>query len=435
MDTKLFRSFRPLLAAATLAVLLAGCSSSKSPTSSTPIDNTPDRNNERPSTIAPGEPNPATPVTSVEGLVTQLQNLGMDATYQGKSLEQSFFFPAAHIVRINGEDVRVYVYDDVSDLKADAGKISVDGGTLGNTSVRWIAPPHFYARSTYLALYVGVNDEVTGALASIFGPPFAGQGAIGQEVGGPDVVDQYSLEKPALLVAGTPEELDRLQSLLPPNAAKVDLQSVDLTQNWVVAAFRGAMPTAGYGIEIETIYVDADDRVLVEVSLSQPGIDELVAQVITYPVDVKVVARHGLLAPTTVPWVAQTAAGKLLASTGRYEAPTGGPLPVDPMPVDLEPPTLVDIRGTIVTAEFSETEDSDILVRLLIEGAGTDDTLYDTAWVEVIRSTAISFDGETFAPPVVTDLQPGRNVQVRFVGPVRESYPVQAIAGDVLIYR
>lgn len=73
------------------------------------------------------------------------------------------------------------------------------------------------------------------------------------------------------------------------------------------------MPTAGYGIEIESVRTGADGQVLVEVSLDGPGIDELVAQVITYPVDAKVVPRQDLEDPSDTGWLAQTADGKVLA--------------------------------------------------------------------------------------------------------------------------
>jgi hypothetical protein len=67
-------------------------------------------------------------------------------------------------VTVNGQDVRVFAYDTVAALKQDAAQVSVDGGTIGMTSVRWMAPPRFYARSTFLALYVGADAEIIGAL-------------------------------------------------------------------------------------------------------------------------------------------------------------------------------------------------------------------------------------------------------------------------------
>jgi hypothetical protein len=60
--------------------------------------------------------------------------------------------------------------------------------------------------------------------------------------------------------------------------------------------------------------------------------------------------------------------------------------------------------------------------------------VYDKAWIEIVAATQILFAGETFAPPTLDDLATGRQVQVIFM-PVLESYPVQAVARTVLIYR
>ncbi len=190
-----------------------------------------------------------------------------------------------------------------------ADKVSLDGGTIGLVSVRWMAPPRFYARGAFLALYVGVDEEIVRVLQTTFGVPFAGEGAPTPDV----VTSNPGLDDAALIVVGSAAGLERLVAYLPEKQVNDDLLSTDLTQNWIVAIFRGTMPTAGYGIEIESVRTGADGQVLVEVSLDGPGIDELVAQVITYPVDVKVVPRQDLEDPSDTGWLAQTADGKVLA--------------------------------------------------------------------------------------------------------------------------
>ena len=54
---------------------------------------------------------------------------------------------------------------------------------------------------------------------------------------------------------------------------------------------------------------------------------------------------------------------------------------------------------------------------------------------ERVAETSISFDAEIFAPPTLADLELGRQVQVTFTSPVRESYPVQAVAAQIIILR
>lgn len=479
MIDSLLRHTRPLLALAMMGLLLAGCGDGSSPTAADPdseelsqIDDGGENGfRDDDLTILPGEPNPATPLTDVESLVAQLQQLGLDVTYQGQSLEQSFLFPSAHLITVEGEDVRVYLYDSVERLKEDAAKISIDGGTLAGTPVRWMAPPRFYARGTFLALYVGVDEAIVAALDSLFGRPFAGHGATVAEPGIPGD-GSYTIAEPTLIVVTTTEEVERLAPYVSDEISAEELAAVDLSQSVVVAVFRGQQNTAGYAIEIETVGPDAAGQVIVEVSLTDPGSDDLVAQVITYPLDVKVVSRQDVLTPGEATWTAQTADGRHLATYGLGSGPvisdplpldpsTGGdtgdePMPVEPdggigdgagpIPVepdsgigttpDDEPFRLADIRGTITEVEsYDEPTASGVVRRLLVEGAGTDDTLYDIAWVEISDATEISFDGETFAPPTLDDLANGRQVEIHFTGPVRESDPVQAVAEQVMIFR
>ena len=58
----------------------------------------------------------------------------------------------------------------------------------------------------------------------------------------------------------------------------------------------------------------------------------------------------------------------------------------------------------------------------------------DRAWVRITSTTTVwAPAGEDRTELTVDDLAEGQRVAVRFVGPVAESYPVQATAGDVEI--
>ena len=111
MNLSLLQSIRPLVVTVAMTLLLASCGDGHSP--NTPGDDSEDLSlveedggrGDGVGTIAPGEPNPSTPISSVEALVAQLSETGVDVTYQGQSLERSFFLPAAHLININGQDV------------------------------------------------------------------------------------------------------------------------------------------------------------------------------------------------------------------------------------------------------------------------------------------------------------------------------------------
>ncbi|MDP7490340.1 MAG: DUF3221 domain-containing protein, partial [Arenicellales bacterium] len=74
--------------------------------------------------------------------------------------------------------------------------------------------------------------------------------------------------------------------------------------------------------------------------------------------------------------------------------------------------------------------------RLLIDNEIADnefvDTAYDQAWVTITDETLIQRSGQE-AEETLAALEPGVRVQVVFDGPVAESYPVQAVAGYVVI--
>lgn len=74
--------------------------------------------------------------------------------------------------------------------------------------------------------------------------------------------------------------------------------------------------------------------------------------------------------------------------------------------------------------------------RLLVEQIATRSAGYPIAWISVSSSTAILVrSGGQTSRGTAADLAVGADVQVWFTGGVRESYPVQADAGTVLIER
>ncbi len=90
-----------------------------------------------------------------------------------------------------------------------------------------------------------------------------------------------------------------------------------------------------------------------------------------------------------------------------------------------------DIRGTITAIDPSQGE---ILGTLRIEGSIAEGTEYDKAVVSVTEETEIVRRGpEGEVQATFDDLQVGQWVEATFVGPVAESYPVQATAGRIVI--
>lgn len=97
----------------------------------------------------------------------------------------------------------------------------------------------------------------------------------------------------------------------------------------------------------------------------------------------------------------------------------------------------VDIRGKITNIHRADQDaNHQLLGNVLIEGAKEADTQVDKASVRVTHETRI-FDGRGKERKQVSfdDLKAGQKVSARFVGPVMESYPVQATAGEIIILK
>ena len=114
------------------------------------------------------------PVKDYVSLVDHLRGVGATVVPTG-SVTQPFFSVPGQAIAVNGEQVQAYEYADEEAANADAARISPDGGTIGNTMVEWIAPPHFYKVGQLIVLYVGMNTSLMKILEMTLGPQFAGR--------------------------------------------------------------------------------------------------------------------------------------------------------------------------------------------------------------------------------------------------------------------
>ena len=93
-----------------------------------------------------------------------------------------------------------------------------------------------------------------------------------------------------------------------------------------------------------------------------------------------------------------------------------------------------DIKGNITEILRGDGQPKGVLGRIRIEGEKTADNRYDKAVVAVTKSTRIwAKTADGYVSATWADLQFGALVTARFTGPVRESYPVQADAAEIVI--
>ena len=93
-------------------------------------------------------------------------------------------------------------------------------------------------------------------------------------------------------------------------------------------------------------------------------------------------------------------------------------------------------EGADIIGEVTQAEVSGEVTRLLVEQVPTRSAGYPIAWVFVTPATRILVrSGGQTTRGTAADLAVGASIQAWFTGPVRESYPVQADAGTILVER
>jgi hypothetical protein len=79
------------------------------------------------------------------------------------------------MIKVNSEDVQVFLYPNTTTAAAQAALVSPDGSSVGSSKLQWVGSPHFYRKGKLLVLYVGDDDQVRKALDTVLDRPFAGQ--------------------------------------------------------------------------------------------------------------------------------------------------------------------------------------------------------------------------------------------------------------------
>ena len=96
-------------------------------------------------------PDPALPGTEMQRpettqLLAALQRNGATAVAEIMPLRSMPFFsvPAVRVL-VNAANVHVFEYASVSEVDAEAARVSADGSTVGTTQISWVSTPHFFA--------------------------------------------------------------------------------------------------------------------------------------------------------------------------------------------------------------------------------------------------------------------------------------------------
>ena len=104
-------------------------------------------------------------------------------------------------------------------------------------------------------------------------------------------------------------------------------------------------------------------------------------------------------------------------------------------PAETTPNTNPAIRGSITNRNAAGGQGG-LVGSVLVEGNIEGDTQFDKASIAITSETHIFEQVEQERRPATFEaLQVGQKVEAWFTGPVAESYPVQAVASDIVILK
>lgn len=111
-------------------------------------------------------------ITDCATLVAALRNAGADVQLGGRAA-QPFMPVAAQLLSVDGAAVQVFELPDDESARVLAARIAPDASSVGQATVAWSAPPHFFRSGRAIVLYVGDDPRILARLARVLGEPIA----------------------------------------------------------------------------------------------------------------------------------------------------------------------------------------------------------------------------------------------------------------------
>jgi|GEM_PF-944846 hypothetical protein len=330
-------------------------------------------------------------------LIDNLRSYGAEVEPSGE-ISQPFFEVKGMSILVNGASVQVFEYANSETAGAQAATVSEGGTSVGTSMLSWVSAPRFYLSERIIVLYVGTDAVAIDALTQVLGNPFAGPETI---TGGQGT----TTESPGSNEGG--------DTLIGNNDTADDTVS-DPTGS---PSNEGSPTDGGPATSGSTGTTSSSDGLTGDDEQN----DGRLVPIGTYTGDDEPVSSDD---PRVKPLPPPIVPGN---NDGGITNPRdGGPLP----PVGKK----LDIRGSVSTISepSSAGKARGILGSVLIEGSREDDTNFDKALVTITESTRIlHWDGQELHESSFSLIKAGQSVEVRFLGPVMESYPVQATAMEI----
>jgi len=126
---------------------------------------------------APTEPNR---LSATDLFAAALRAQGLSVSVEGAvpTWTTPYFSPqatqlAAAISEVHGPArILVFEYKREADAAAEAANVRSDGQPSRTSLITWVATPRFYRHGRLIALYVGCDARILGALQTVAGSPF-----------------------------------------------------------------------------------------------------------------------------------------------------------------------------------------------------------------------------------------------------------------------
>jgi penicillin-binding protein 2 len=80
-----------------------------------------------------------------------------------------FFGVPGQVVRVNGNDLQVFVYSDATSRKSDSARISADGRLIAGEVVAWPVPPRFISSGNVLSVLLSSDNRMAGRVDRAIG--------------------------------------------------------------------------------------------------------------------------------------------------------------------------------------------------------------------------------------------------------------------------
>lgn len=79
------------------------------------------------------------------------------------------FSVEAHHVIVDGQSTWVYEYSTADERERDSVTIAMEGWSVNNSPIEWIATPHYWLHGRVIVVYVGDDDAVIALLTEALG--------------------------------------------------------------------------------------------------------------------------------------------------------------------------------------------------------------------------------------------------------------------------